>query len=217
MNTNPSLYLITPLIDAPSSIAGALETLCATSNIAAVLLRFAHADERTQINRIKILAPVVQNHGTAAIIALPDDYEADIATIAARGGADGIHVEFNAERIRDLADRLKGERSLGVGGLRSRDDAMTSGELGIDYVMFGEPRPDGSIPPNQTTIDRASWWAEIFETPCVAFAQDMQSLGEIVQTGAEFVAIGDALWQHPEGPEVAMKSVVDILNHNAAK
>ena len=67
---------------------------------------------------------------------------------------------------------------------------MDIGEAGVDYVMFGEPRPDGSMPPLPAVIERASWWAEIFETPCVAYAPDAEAIGPLVETGAEFVALG---------------------------
>ena len=49
---------------------------------------------------------------------------------------------------------------------------MSAGEAGADYLLFGEPRPDGTIPALESVIERATWWAEIFETPCVAYAPD---------------------------------------------
>ena len=39
-------------------------------------------------------------------------------------------------------------------------------------------------------IERAGWWAEIFETPCVAYAPDADSVPALIETGAEFVALG---------------------------
>ena len=46
---------------------------------------------------------------------------------------------------------------------------MSLGEAGADYLLFGEPRPDGSLPSLESVVERAAWWAEIFETPCVAY------------------------------------------------
>lgn len=217
MNDTSSIYLVTPVIQVPSDIADKLNDACSIPEVAAVLLRLSVADERTQINRVKTLSSIVQKHGVAAVIAIEDDEDADIATIAARSGADGVHVNYAPNRIRALLDRLKGERSLGVGGLRNRDDAMRSGEMGADYVMFGEPHKDGFTPPRDSVAERAAWWAEIFETPCVAFAPDITAVGQMARTGAEFVALGDFAWTCPEGTGAAVNAVGGILRKIAAE
>jgi thiamine-phosphate pyrophosphorylase len=156
----------------------------AGGDLAAVLLRLADGDERSRIERVKRLAGPVQAANVALVV------EAS-ALVAARGGADGVHLTGGPEAIAEARSSLKGERIIGAGGLRARHDAMDIGEAGVDYVMFGEPRPDGSLPPLPAVVERASWWAEIFETPCVAYAPDAESIPALVETGAEFVALGD--------------------------
>ena len=64
------------------------------------------------------------------------------AEIAARAGADGAHLT-GIEAFMAAVESLKPARIAGCGGLSSRDDAMLAGERGADYVMFGEPKPDG--------------------------------------------------------------------------
>src|SRR3712207_369336 len=162
-DTAARLYLITPVLE-DASFAPQLSEACATGTVAAVLLRLAPADERTLTNQVKALAPVAQEHGAAVIVTT--EAKADLATIAARGGADGVHIAGDPTLVRELRDRLKSERALGVGAIRTKDDAMTFGEAGVDYLLFGEPRPDGSLPSLDSVVERASWWAEIFETPC---------------------------------------------------
>jgi thiamine-phosphate pyrophosphorylase len=80
---------------------------------------------------------------------------------------------------------------------------MSAGEAGADYVMFGEPRPDGWTPPLAETLDRVGWWAEIFETPCVAFAATLDAVAPLAAVGADFVALGDAVWS-AHSPEAAV-------------
>jgi thiamine-phosphate pyrophosphorylase len=196
------LYLVTPVLDDCTAFEPLLQEACATGAVAAVLARLAPADERTLVNRVKTLAPAAQEHGAALVIAV--DGKTDLATIAARGGADGIHLRADLERVRELRERLKGERAIGVGGLRTRDEAMTLGEAGADYLMFGEPRPDGSLPAFDGVVERAAWWAEIFETPCVAYAPDLAAVPALAATRAEFIALGDAVWSHPGGPAAAV-------------
>jgi thiamine-phosphate pyrophosphorylase len=208
------LYLVTPLLEDTASFALRLAEACAAGDVAAVLARLAPADERTLVNRVKALAPAAQEHGAALVIALEGD--ADLATVAARGGADGVHVSGDIGHVRELRERLKGERALGAGGIRTRDDAMNLGEAGVDYLMFGEPRPDGSLPAFESVVERAAWWAEIFETPCVAYAPAIGNVAALAATGAEFVALGDAVWSHPDGPATAVRAAIDALGQPEA-
>ena len=208
------LYLITPVLGDTAAFEARLQEACGAGEIAAVLVRLAAADERTLIKRVKSLAPVVQDHGAALVIAV--DGEADLATVAARGGADGVHVGPDLARVRELRERLKGERAIGVGGLRTKDDAMNLGEAGVDYLMFGEPRPDGSVPSLDRVVERAAWWAEIFETPCVAYAPTLAAVTPLAATQAEFVALGTAIWEHADGPAAAVRLARDALGQPEA-
>jgi thiamine-phosphate pyrophosphorylase len=211
--STPQLYLVTPIVDDPEAFAPRLAAACAAGTVAAVQLRLAPADERTLVNRVKALAPLAQERGAAVLIALAGEapVELDIAVVAARGGADGVHVEAGVEAARELRQRLKDERILGVGGIRSKHDAMSFGEEGVDYLLFGEPRRDGSLPSIEAVEERAAWWAEIFETPCVAFAPSLETVAALAGTGAEFVALGDAVWAHPDGPAAAMRAALGGL------
>jgi thiamine-phosphate pyrophosphorylase len=199
------LYLVTPVLE-DASFAPRLAEACAGGTVAAVLVRLAPANERSLINQVKALGPSVQDHGAALIVAV--EGEADIATVAARGGADGVHVQGDPARVRELRERLKDGRAVGAGGIRTKDDAMTLGEAGVDYLLFGEPRPDGSVPSLDSVVERAGWWAEIFETPCVAFAPDLDAIPALVATKAEFIALSDAVWSHEGGPAKGVAEAV---------
>ncbi|HYI91036.1 MAG TPA: thiamine phosphate synthase [Beijerinckiaceae bacterium] len=195
------LYLLSPPITHADDFAPRLVEACSAGGIAAVLLRFAAADERTLVNGVKILAPLAQESGAAALIAAEET--ADLAAVATRGGADGVHAAGGSADARRLRERLR-DRIVGAGNIRSRHDAMELGEAGVDYVMFGEPRADGSLPALEAVVERATWWAEIFETPCVAYAPSLAAMSDLMSTGAEFVALADAVWSHPDGPAAAV-------------
>jgi thiamine-phosphate pyrophosphorylase len=203
------LYLVSPSIEDAKAFAPALAEACAAGDPGAVLLRLGGGDERTLINQVKALAPAAQERGAAVLVAAPEGV--DLAGIAIRGGADGVHVAgSNPGLVKMLRERLK-DRSIGVGGLRSKDDSMTMGEAGADYLMFGEPRPDGSLPPLDAVAERVAWWVEIFETPCVAFAPSLEAVPRLAATGAEFVALGDAVWTSPDGPATAVCAALEAL------
>ena len=137
---------------------------CSTSATSPrVLLRLEDADERTLINRTKALAGIVQPRGVALILdGRPE--------MAARAGADGAHLS-GIEALTAAIGALKPERIAGAGGLKSRHDAMLAAEAGADYVMFGEPDRHGRRPPFAAVIERVEWWAEVFEVPCIGYAE----------------------------------------------
>jgi thiamine-phosphate pyrophosphorylase len=212
--STPQLYLVTPVVADPEGFAPALAAACAAGSVAAVQLRLEAADERALVKRIKTLAPVAQEHGAAVLVAIAGvaPVDLDLARLAAHGGADGVHVEADIALVRDLRGRLKDERILGVGGVRSKHDAMSLGEEGVDYLLFGEPRPDGTLPSIESVVERTAWWAEIFETPCVAMAPSFAALGPLAGTRAEFVALGEAVWTHPDGPAEAVRQAARALD-----
>jgi thiamine-phosphate pyrophosphorylase len=188
------LYLVTPALADPQAAADLLGPALAAADIAAVLLRLAAADERTLINRIKEIAPMVQERGAALLVDLH-------AGLVARAGADGAHVAGIAA-MQEAIESLKPERIVGAGGLASRHDAMLAAEAGADYVMFGEPDATGKRPSFEAIRERVEWWAEVFEVPCVAYAASLAEIGDLA--AAEFIALGPAILSDPRGPAAAV-------------
>ncbi|MDI3470647.1 MAG: putative thiamine-phosphate pyrophosphorylase [Pseudolabrys sp.] len=194
----PRLYLATPPVSDPAAIADALDAALGAADIAAVLLRLADGDERSQINIVKALAPVVQKHDTALLL---DGH----ASLVARGGADGAHLRGIAAFSAAL-DTLKPERIAGAGGLPTRHDAMTAAEAGADYVMFG----DGNSRDLAAVEERVAWWSELFEIPCVAFAATTGEIAPLVAAGADFIAL-DCVWQDARGMVPALAEIAPLL------
>ncbi|MGI6244415.1 MAG: thiamine phosphate synthase [Pseudochelatococcus sp.] len=197
MTDTTQIYLASRIIDDAQSAIASLADACDGGAVAAILLSFAFTDEREQINALKAIAPVLQKSGTAVIARTSP-------RAAVRGGADGVHLDEPGETLADAIAALKPDRIVGVGGLRTRHDAMSVGETDVDYLLFGEPRPDGSLPDRDATIERTAWWAEIFSVPCVGFVHDLADVEAMAATGAEFVGLGEAVWSHAEGPAAAV-------------
>jgi thiamine-phosphate pyrophosphorylase len=192
----PRLYLATPPVADPAQLAADLPALLAAADIAAVLLRLAPADERSMIQRVKALAPVIQNTGAAVL--LDGHFE-----LVARSGADGANLS-GIEAMQEAMPTLKPDRILGVGGLITRHDAMTAGEAEADYVLFGEPDANGARPSPDAICERLDWWAELFEPPCVGFAATLDEAQRFAAAGADFVLVGDFIWQDSRGAAAAL-------------
>jgi thiamine-phosphate pyrophosphorylase len=195
----PRLYLATPAVDDPASLIAGLPGLLVAADVAAVLLRLQPVDQRTMISRIKALAPAVQDSGAALLL---DGH----VELVARAGADGAHLTGIAA-LEEALPSLKPDRIAGVGGLATRHDSMAAGELGTDYVLFGEPDAKGQRPSVEAIAERLQWWAELFEPPCVGFAASREEACAFAAAGADFVLVGDFIWADPRGAAVALKEV----------
>lgn len=195
----PRLYLATPVVDDPAPIAASLAEVLAGADVAAVLLRLKETDQRTMISRIKAIAPAVQARGAALLL---DGH----VELVARAGADGAHLG-NLAALEDALPSLKPDRIAGVGGLATRHDSMTAGELGADYVLFGEPDGNGQRPSSEAIAERLDWWAELFEPPCIGFAASRDEAYEFARAGADFVLVGDFVWTDPRGAAIALADV----------
>jgi thiamine-phosphate pyrophosphorylase len=193
----PRLYLATPEVDDPSSLIASLPALLAEADVAAVLVRLKATDPRSMISRVKALAPAIQKSGAALLLEGHVD-------LVARGGADGAHLT-GIEAMAEALPTLKPDRIAGVGGLATRHDSMSAGELGADYVLFGEPDARGQRPSVEAIAERLQWWAELFEPPCVGFAASCEEAREFAAAGADFVLAGDFIWADPRGAAAALK------------
>jgi thiamine-phosphate pyrophosphorylase len=205
------LYLFTPCLDDTASFAREIEAALAAADIAAVLLRLAESDERTLINRVKVAAAIVQRRDVALLIE-------DKPELVARAGADGAHVT-GIEAFAAALALLKPDRIAGAGGLRSRHDAMLAGEANADYVMFGEPDRQGERKGERNgrhlsfdeVLERLQWWADLVELPCIGYAASLDEVGPLARTGADFVALGDWIWTHPQGVAAAIAAAAKNL------
>lgn len=206
----PRLYLATSVADDPSALVTGLPELLSAADIAAVLLRLQITDQRTMIARIKSLAPAIQNAGAALLL----DGQVELV---ARAGADGAHLSGLAA-LEDALPSLKPDRIAGLGGLATRHDSMLAGELGADYVLFGEPDAHGHRPAMDAIAERLDWWAELFEPPCIGYAASRDEAYAFARAGADFVLVEDAVWADPRGPAAALADLGRVIReaHAAA-
>ncbi|MBJ3786892.1 thiamine phosphate synthase [Devosia sediminis] len=183
----PQLYLITPdtpnLEQFPRQLMGVLSG----PDVAALLVRRGGLGEADYASLAERLIQIGQAAGAAVL--LEDDAE-----LAARLGADGVHVSSGGVKaIRAAVATLKPDGIVGAGNIRSRHDAMSFGELDVDYVMFGTL--GGAVDPQAAEL--AQWWAETFEVP--AILSDPKAETSLVgTTEAEFIALSDCVWAAPD-------------------
>ena len=205
-----SLYLVTPRLSTVNSgaFARTFAEVLAAAPVASALVRLAPGAEGDAKTIVVPLIKAAAGNDCALLL------ESD-ARLAARLGADGVHVAGAGEALEEALDSLKPERIVGAGGLRMRDEAMTAGEKGADYVMFGEPRGAAPAMALELLLERVGWWAEIFQTPCVAYADTIEAAGRLARAGADFVALEGVVWE-TGSPSEAVRQACALVSKAVA-
>lgn len=198
----PQLYLITPADAQPETFPAILMAVLNAAEFSALLVARGDMDDATYASLATAVVNVGQGAGCAVLI------EDDIA-LAKRLGADGVHVTAGPAALKAAVAALRPAMIVGAGNLHSRHDAMTSGEMDIDYVFFGNTQGTADA----QAADLAEWWAQTFEIPAVLSQPDANAETADAR-GAEFLALSRSLWSAPE-PAKAMRAIAAGLGVSA--
>jgi thiamine-phosphate pyrophosphorylase len=199
------LYLISPQ-DVGGDFPQRLEAALSGGPVAAFQFRVKGVDQHEAARLAEPLQRICEAHEVAFIVN-------DDMALAKRIGADGVHLGQGDGDPREARALLGPSAQIGITCHDSRHLAMDAGEAGADYVAFGAffptttkettHRPDPSI---------LSWWSRLFEIPCVAIGGVTPENGRVlVEAGADFLAVCNAVWGHPEGPAAAVAAFQGIV------
>jgi thiamine-phosphate pyrophosphorylase len=197
MGSRAQIYLVTPPILTLAPFADLLAGLLDRVEIACVRLALATASEDELTRAADALRAVCHARDVPLVVA--EHYR-----LAARLGLDGAHLGDGPRRVRAAREALGANAIVGAHAGVSRHDGMTAAEIGADYVSFGPVAEtalgDGAVAP----FELFDWWSEMIETPVVAEgALALDRAAEIAGV-ADFVALGDEIWSHPDGPAAAL-------------
>ena len=195
----PQLYLITPATTDPETFPATLMAVLDVAEFSALLVRRGALDDAAYAKLAANLVNVGQGAGCAVLV------EDDVA-LAKRLGADGVHVTGSAKAVKDAVAALKPNLIVGAGNIGNRHDAMTAGEMDVDYLFFG---PLDGIH-DATAAELAEWWASTFEIPAVLSDPDAGVDGR----GAEFLALSTSIWA-AASPAAAAAAIVNAIGETA--
>ncbi len=198
--TTPRLVLFAPPFDAERA-AALVSQACDSADIASIILHTGGKSDAEIVAASRHMLPVAIEKSAALLVEDRADLAEDITP-------DGVHLSNFPAQSTELSP-LKPHFIAGAAGFASRHDAMSAGEAGADYVMFGEPM-GGKRLPLEMIIERVTWWAEIFNIPCVAFAASLDEVPALVEAGADFIALDQAIWT-AEKPLDALKQAMRHL------
>lgn len=199
------LYLITPPeISDISNFARELEAALSGGDVACLQIRLKDRagrpapDEHIRAVTRSILRPA-QDRGVAVLIN-------DRPDLARELGADGVHIGQTDAPYAQARSIVGPDAIVGVTCHDSRHLAMEAGEAGADYVAFGAFFPtDTKDPIARAETDLLDWWQEMMELPCVAIGGiTVENARELVEAGADFLAVSSGVWKHRQGPAAAV-------------
>lgn len=115
--------------------------------------------------------------------------------------ADGVHLGKQDWQYEDARKILGNDKIIGISCYDSIDRAMEFAEKGADYVAFGAFFKSNTK--ENTTIastEILKLWSSCSKTPCVAIGGiDQNNCNEIVDSGADFIAVISSIWNNEKG------------------
>ena len=194
------LYLITPPIFKADDFAPQLAAALDGGDVASVQLRLKDVTDAEIIAATQILMPLCHARDVPFIIN-------DRPDIALTLGADGVHLGQDDIPYKQARAILGPDKIIGITCKNSRHLSMLAAEQGADYVAFGAFYPTNTkedTSPAEVSI--LSWWAELFEAPCVAIGGiTVDNAKPLIAAGADFIAVCGGIWNHKEGPKIAVQ------------
>jgi thiamine-phosphate pyrophosphorylase len=201
------LYLISPESISIPSFKPKLQEALEDGHVSVFQLRLKNISDDEIIKAAKELMPICHQYGVQFIIN-------DHAHIAAKVGADGVHVGEEKDGTYKEAREIMGNKVVGVSCYGDIDRAIDFAEKGADYVAFGAFYPTTTKTPKaRPEPDILEWWVRNSTMPCVAIGGiNADNCAPIVATGTDFIAVVSAVWGNPKGVKEAVSELAAAIS-----
>ena len=197
------LYAVTPEIDDTrvllSKIAAALEG-------GACAVQYRSKDVPDALREEQALAIARVHAARGALYIVNDD-----PVLAARVGADGVHLGEADPSIESARDLIGPDRIIGVSCYGDFERARAAVEAGADYVAFGSFFPSSTKPAARRAGLELLRRAHELSVPVVAIGGiDASNARTLIDAGAGAVAVISAIFGHDDPADIraAAQSIV---------
>jgi thiamine-phosphate pyrophosphorylase len=190
---------VTPPRLEAGSFAPVLAQALAGGDVACLQLRLKGSSDADLLAAAALLAPICAGHDVAFLVN-------DRPDLAAKAGADGVHLGQEDAPYAEARALLGAERIVGVTCHASRELAIAAAEAGADYIAFGAFFPTATKEASShADLELLGWWSEIMTVPSVAIGGiTVENCAPLVAAGADFLAVVRGVWDYPKGPGAAV-------------
>ena len=183
------LFLATPQCFDLPELTDSLRAAISVGDIASLLISHENGD------KLKEAAMALTKLAQRADIAVLIDGDVEIAVAC---GADGVQIS-GSKAYGYVREKIGDDKLVGVYCDGDRHCAMSAGEAGADYVSF-------------PTRDDASWWAGVFEVPCVLTEPLALPLARLaVASAIDFICPPPAMWASEAAARDAVKQYNEMI------
>ena len=187
------LYAITPEVPATGSPLATQMKQAIAGGARLVQYRNKGEDSLQRLREAQALLAVCHSAGVPLIV--NDDLE-----LAARIGADGVHLGKDDANPREARRRLGPRAIIGVSCYDRLEDALRAQKVGADYAAFGRFFPSSTKPlAVQATPALLSRARERLTLPLVAIGGVTPENGRsLISAGADMLAVVDGVFGQPD-------------------
>lgn len=202
------LYLITPPKLDAKAFSENLKRALDGGEVASLQLRLKQVSDDEILRAGETLLPVAQSADVAFILN-------DRPDLAAKLGADGVHIGQEDGSYAEARAEMGPERIIGVTCHESRHLAMEAAENGADYVAFGAFFPTQTkAPKTRADVELLRWWAQTMLVPSVAIGGiTVENATPLIEAGVDFLAVSAGVWNHAKGPAAAVQRFQSLFSH----
>ena len=200
------LYVVSPPAITLPRFVESLKAALDAGPVAAFQLRLKDVPDAEVLRACEALLPVCRAADVAFILN-------DRADLAAKAGADGVHLGQGDGSIAEARALMGRDAQIGRTCHDSRHFAMEAGEQGADYVAFGAFYDTTTKPSHyRPAAEILTWWTTISQLPCVAIGGIFpDNAAPLVAAGADFIAVVRAVWDHADGPAAGVAAFGAVL------
>lgn len=203
--SEPRIYLLTPPLREAGEFADSLAAALDAAPVACVRLRMGVEGEDALRRAADALREVA--HARDVALVLTDHYR-----LVRPLGLDGAHLADARLTVRDARKELGPDAIVGAFAGASRHQGMNAAEAGADYVSLGPVAATALGDGEVAEPHLFQWWSEMIETPVVAEGGVTEAFIAAMADTADFFAVDDAVWAHPDGPAAAISSLTKFLS-----
>ncbi|WP_310498985.1 thiamine phosphate synthase [Sandarakinorhabdus sp.] len=200
------LYVVSPPAIVLPAFTESLKAALSGGPVAAFQLRLKNVADDEVLRACEALLPITQAADVAFILN-------DRADLAAKAGADGVHLGQGDGDIAAARALMGLDAQIGRTCHDSRHLAMEAGEQGADYVAFGAFYDTTTKPSHyRPQPEILGWWTTLSQLPCVAIGGIFpDNAAPLVAAGADFIAVVRAVWDHEGGPAAGVAAFGPVL------